>query len=442
MAQKRDAALPSIEEFRPATLRGMPGYVRVGQTRGGQWWLIDPEGRPFFSKAVAGVSRTGWAEGRSSRPGKYAAAVDALYGHEDPERFVRSATQRLRKWNVNTLGAWTGADFFDQGTYYAELIEFRKVGPSFHSGSARLPDVFDPAWRDAADSWAKQICAPRKSSTQLVGYFTDHELGWAQPHPEHANGVVPADPKGEGPSLLQICLSLEPSFRAYHAAWEFVLAPRNGDIESLAADWGLPLQNREGIRQLTLAEKPLVSAGYLRDQRRFAREFARRYFTTCSAVIRAYDSNHLILGCRFAEFPGSSVLAECIHPSVDVASIRPEREGWDRTAQTCFSANGMPVLLTDLSWADTAFARVPMKREVRRLTSVERMLSKARTYLERVCAHRAVVGYEWSRWVDAEEEEPPFASGLVHTDDREAREHTELLAEFNARAEILRLKAK
>lgn len=442
MAQKRIAAFPSIDEFRPGTFRGTPGFVRVAQSRSGQWWFIDPEGRPFVSKAVAAVSRTGWAEGRSSRPGRYAAAVDHLYGVNDPALFVRSAIQRLRKWNVNTLGAWTGADFYDQGAYYTELIEFRKVGPSFHSGGALLPDVFDPAWRDAADAWAKQICSPRKRSAELVGYFTDHELGWAQLHPEIVGGVIPADAKVEGPSLLQICLSLEPSFRAYHAAWEFVLAPRNGDLESLARDWGLELPHREIIRQLTLAEKPLVSASYLRDQRRFSREFARRYFSTCSAVIRAYDPHHLVLGCRFGEYPGSSVLAECIHPSVDVVSIRPEREGWDRTAQTCFSSNGMPVMLTELTWADMAFARMPTKREARRLTSVERMLVKGRANLERLCAHRAVVGYEWSRWADSEEDEPPFGKGLVHVDDREAMEHTELFADVNARAESLRLRAK
>ena len=442
MPAKRDAVYPSLDEFKPGTIRGTNGFVRVGQTRAGQWWLIDPQGRPFLCKAVAAVSRTGWADGRSTRPGKYASAVDALYGTDDPQRFVRSVVQRMRKWNLNTAGAWTAPDFYDQGIYYTELIEFQKIGPSFHSGAARLPDVFDPAWRDAADAWAREICGPRKASTELVGYFTDHELGWAQPTTEQVTGIVSSDTRQKSPSLLQICLSLEPSFRAYHAAWEFVLAPRNGDLGHLSVDWGLEIPHREVVRQLTLAETPLVSSGYMRDQRRFAREFARRYFTTCSAVIRTYDPHHLILGCRFAEYPGASVVAECVHPNVDVVSIRPEREHWDRAAQASFSVNGTPVLLSELTWANPAFAQTPMKREARRLTSVERMLAKGRACLERVCAHRAVVGYEWSRWVDHEDEEPPFARGLVHLDDREAKEHTELLTDLNARAEVLRAKEK
>jgi len=35
-------------------------------------------------------------------------------------------------------------------------------------------------------------------------------------------------------------------------------------------------------------------------------------------------------------------------------------------------------------------------------------------------------------------EQPPFAGGLVHENDAEAREHTELLTDINARAEDLR----
>ena len=52
--------------------------------------------------------------------------------------------------------------------------------------------------------------------------------------------------------------------------------------------------------------------------------------------------------------------------------------------------------------------------------------------------HPAVVGYAWSRWRDGAGEQPPFAGGLVHLNDAEAREHTELLADVNARVQTLR----
>ena len=66
------------------------------------------------------------------------------------------------------------------------------------------------------------------------------------------------------------------------------------------------------------------------------------------------------------------------------------------------------------------------------------MLRRGRLALGRAVAHPAVVGYGWSRWSDRAGEQPPFAGGLVHANDAEAREHTELLTEINQRVEELR----
>jgi hypothetical protein len=48
------------------------------------------------------------------------------------------------------------------------------------------------------------------------------------------------------------------------------------------------------------------------------------------------------------------------------------------------------------------------------------------------------VGFVWREWLDEPGEQAPFARGLVHVNGTEAREHTELLAAFNQRAESLR----
>jgi hypothetical protein len=104
--------------------------------------------------------------------------------------------------------------------------------------------------------------------------------------------------------LLQLCLSLEPGFAAYHAAWEFVLAYHGGRLESVAHAWNANLPNKEVVRELTRAEEGLGTRGYLRDDARWTREFARRYFNTTGNAVRQADPNHLILGCRFRRSPG------------------------------------------------------------------------------------------------------------------------------------------
>ena len=57
----------TIEDFPPETVRGAPGFFRVGQARG-QWWLIDPHDRPFFSRGVTAVNRSGRIGGRWAAP--------------------------------------------------------------------------------------------------------------------------------------------------------------------------------------------------------------------------------------------------------------------------------------------------------------------------------------------------------------------------------------
>jgi hypothetical protein len=235
------------------------------------------------------------------------------------------------------------------------------------------------------------------------------------------------------PTLLQICLSLEPGFAAYHAAWEFALALHGGKLGALARAWGVPLANKEIVREMTRAEQGLASRGYLRDHARWTREFARRYFAGASAAIRAADPNHLVLGVRAGGPLGESVRAECVYPAIDLPLL-----DWSELPALGAGAPG-PVLADNVCWADADFFRPPAAvGRARRLTSVEWMLRRGRGALERAARHPAVVGFAWRQWLDEPGEQPPFARGLVHLNGTEAREHTELLAEFNARADLLR----
>jgi hypothetical protein len=230
--------------------------------------------------------------------------------------------------------------------------------------------------------------------------------------------------------LLQICLSLEPSFAAYHAAWEFVLALHGGKLESVARAWGAALPNKEVVRELTRTEQGLASRGYLRDHARWTREFARRYFSSTAEAIRTVDPNHLLLGCRFGARVGESVLAACAAPAVDTPLL--DWREWPAAA-----ANG-PVLAGDFCWADEKIFGAPAASHAHGLTAVERMLRRGRAAFARMARHPGVVGYVWPQWLDEPGEQPPFARGLVHGNGAEAREHTELLADLNARVASLR----
>jgi hypothetical protein len=423
MAKAGRSTPSTLTEFKPGSLIGTPGFVRVGQSSAGQWWFLDGRDRPFFSCGVAGVDGI---------PLSDAAVGNSRHSHSGGALEL----ERLRTWHCNTLGPSSAPEVSATGMFWMETVGFRHSQPSESTiklGGALLPDVFDPRWAGACDVRAAEICAKHRENRELLGYFTDLGLQWAQPR------VGAGSRRRDRPSLLQICLSLEPSFPAYHAAWEFVLAPHAGELTALAESWEIA-PNKEALRQLTLADTPLSNAAYRRDHERFTREFAHRYFNTCAAAIRRHDPNHLVLGCTFAMPPGEAVLAASVAPAIDVLAVRGAEVDLYATVENAARITGLPVLLVEFSWANEAFRKRPA-HERRTLTSIERMLANGRGALTRAFAHPALVGYIWSHWRDEADDAPPFGHGLVHVDGREAREHTELLTELNSRAEVLRLAA-
>jgi len=411
VASSEETRSPEADQFRPGTLRRTDGYYGVGQDRAGRWWLLDPAGKPFFVRGVHGV---------------IAGAVGVTRNELDP-------AVRLRRWGFNTVGVGGDGAGRDDGLAFMAAVDFCRAATPIMASGVRLPDVFAPDWPRVAAARAREVCGPRVETRELLGWITDDAPGWAQPR------------RPDRPSLLQICLSLEPGFATYHAAWEFALALHGGRLDVLARAWGVPLANKEVVRGLTRAETGLATRGYLRDEAHWTREFARRYFSTTAAAIRAADPNHLVLGCRFGSAVGPALLAECGPPVVDVAL--PD---WTELPPPGTPAG--PVLAGNVNWAAESFwqpnpaasvrshplpERPVPSRQPRALTSVERMLRRGRMALERTARHSAVVGYVWDQWQDEPGEQPPFARGLVHLNGSEAREHTELLAQFNDRADAL-----
>jgi hypothetical protein len=394
----------------PGIGRGTEGFFRLGQDAARRWWLIDPAGRPFYCRAVHDVRAP---------------------GEPDDAALPPDSVARLRRWGFNTLGAGAYPAGQDEGLAFFGVVDFLAAGPAIAAHGVRLPDVFDAAWRDRAGLRARAVCAPQAENRDLLGWVTDDRLAWA-----------PAKPGG--PGLLQVCLSLEPGFRAYHAAWEFVLALHGGRSEVLGRAWGVPLPNKEVVRELTRTEQGIATRGYQRDEVRWTREYARRYFTTTAEAIRATDPHHLVLGSRLPNGASPAVWAECAYPAVDLPLVdwralpAERREVRAPGADAGGFEPAGPVLASEVEWVSDEYQRLPLAARVLRLSAVEWMLRRGRAALERMGRNPAVVGYAWSRWQDEAGEQPPFARGLVHTNGAEAREHTEVLTQFNGRVESLR----
>ena len=327
------------------------------------------------------------------------------------------ALARLREWGFNVLGAGTAPEFQGHGWPHLEMLDLRRAGvPLLRRSGVNLPDVFDPGWQEA--SLALAVAA--HAGPGIAGYVSDMDLEWGQPP---SDGAAPVRP-----TQLQVCLSLDPQFAAYHAAWEFVLAPRGGELGALNRAWALGLPNRETLRQMTLEEQALATPGYLLDHARFTREFAQRYFRVVAAAVRRADPGRLYFGVPLtASSPAE--LRETALAHVDVLLSDHVPAG----ASTC------PVLLRLPSWLP--FADAKPQGEMAPLSRLERMLRGGREHLVAALSHPAVVGYTWTTYVGGDREQAPFGGGLMYSDGSAASENVEPLRAINAAAATVHRRA-
>ena len=290
-------------DFKPDAWRGSSGRHRVGQTQDGQWWWSDPLAGPRFMAGVSGVGR-----GRSEQ----------------------TVIGRLRGWGFGLLVPPVAEVFCQRGLPHLVALELSRAGDCLiRRAGVVVPDVFDPRWGEAV----RQRVSLVSTTASVAGYLIDGELQWGGDP-----GVAAPLAK---PGLLQICLSLDPSHAAYHAAWEFVLATRSGGLAELARDWVFALPNKETLRQMTQEEVVLDTPTYRIDLERFLREFSQRYHRTVGEAVRAGDGTRLGLSAPVSASTPVSVRAQAAASS-DVLLVDQPGLGGGRVPEiTGFAWSGL-----------------------------------------------------------------------------------------------------
>ncbi|GAB4457331.1 MAG: hypothetical protein OHK0029_16950 [Armatimonadaceae bacterium] len=430
-----------------AEMRGKEGYFRVARENSNRWWLLDPVGKPFFYRGVCAINRAGTQGGRFAVPGPYAEAVDRKYRYHEqgPDAFVEATLKRLRAWGFNALGAWTTVEFFDRGMPYTEILEFSKVGPNLRDGGGenaprgpRLPDVFSPVWELEGDRLARELCAPRRMSRNLIGYFTDNEIGWAQPKGMDRDDNPETTPPPTTPTLLQYCLALEPEWAAHQAAWKFARERHSGDIARALSAWECDARNVEDFVRFHRGGGVLSNNAYREDHIAFSEQFAERYFAGVSRAIRRYDPNHLILGCRFGGPPGVTILRAARPPFVDILSANNYQHAFQERLEFYHEPTRMPILNGEFAWASGYFTDLMIPGEpAEEWSGRERAQQKAAPALRSGAAHPALVGYTWYRWVSRAAAPDGVTYGLVDLEDNEDTFNTRLLAQVNPTLEAV-----
>jgi len=260
----------AFSKINKLSIKGTPGYFRVGKTSEGQWWFLTSENEPFFYKGICAVNRAGTQGGRRALPGSYAIMIDKKYNYQQsPDNFVKASFEKLHASGFNALGAWATEEFYNKNVPFTEIIEFFKEPPFLPSvtGNQGLPDIFDPAWEVDVDRKTRALCTPLRYSKDLVGYFTDNEIGFGK---ADDFGLDPGFQAGQFDfALLRLVLGMENGKPAFEYAWNFLLNRHERSFEKLSGAWGAMITSKEDIRKLNGTKTIFPGSAYSDDAQAF-----------------------------------------------------------------------------------------------------------------------------------------------------------------------------
>jgi hypothetical protein len=319
----------------------------------------------------------------------------------DTQAWARATAARLESWGFNTAGAWCSEELYQQPIYHTRVVWFSE--PS-RKNEDRLIDVFTSDYEKAVEQIATEEVAPHKNDPWLIGWFLNNELPWYGTH------GWPEDPNH---SLFDRYLALPADAPGRRVLFGF-LHERYAGIDRLKADWETPATTWEELeKQPQLSPKNRAAK---RLKYKWAGRVADRYFSMCVASIRHHDTNHLILGCRFAVKPPRAVM-EALAKYTDVVSINMYSKsgkidfGYLRDT---YALTKKPVLITEFSWRATENRSGDKNTEGAEVT-VDTQADRAeryRAFVSAVAREPYIMGTHWfqymdqppgGRWIDGED---------------------------------------
>jgi hypothetical protein len=288
------------------------GFFSV-QNDGRRWWLVDPEGSPFFMSGMDCVhpGEPGPVNGNESlhtwippRDGEFAAAWQDVewfpqgkdreqlsfavcnlvraFGADWEREWARLTRARLLGWGFNTIGGWSSEEFIRQAgmPYVLPMHGF----PETHVRLYRdFPDVFSPEYHAAADRYAVQL-VPRAQDVNLIGYFLRNEPEWAF---------------SEDVELAEEVLDSDSASVTRGRLIAFLSERHGGSIGELNRAWGTAFRSFSDLERRVPRARSL-SAEAARDLNAFSRLMIDQYVRVPSSAVKRVDPHHLNLGMRYA----------------------------------------------------------------------------------------------------------------------------------------------
>lgn len=264
------------------------GFFTLGR-RKNHWWLVTPEGKPFFSLGVNHIDPA------TLRYSENVHLWREKYGGSTIRWIEESVAPNLKSWGFNSVGwvqevtvrQWQHSRAFTVDEYRALDMPYCHLLPFTESHQWEKHTVHydfrSEDWKEWVDYVARSHCAELANEKNLIGYFYSDCPTWIHDRPDN---------QWRGPIF---------------------------DPERLTTEAG----------------------------RKELGELATSYYKTTHDAIRRHDPHHLILGDRYeANAPIATEVVEASLPYVDVLSFQDFRDPVKQLAEW-HEKTGKPVLLAD-----------------------------------------------------------------------------------------------
>ena len=425
----------------------------------GKWWLVDPEGKLFFSQGIDCVDvggdstpideRDRWfkdlpardsefrgcfSQSRGALHGHYAgqrsvcfdfsrANLMRKYGPDWQERFAEVSHRRLRSWGLNTIGNWSSQQIYAQRkTPYVVTVNF---GGKLLQGSqgywGKFRDVFDPDFRTQVRAAMSRRARDSADDPWCIGYFVDNEISWG----------------GDDVALALAALA-SPAEQVAKQVFTEDLKAEYGTIEKLNAAWGSNHTSWDALLQSTEAPDPGRARA---DLAAFHVRTVRTYFQTVRDAVRECAPNRLYLGCRFAwaNAPAVAAAAEfCDVVSYNIYQADISRFRFPIEAD-------VPIIIGEFHMG--ALDRGMFHTGLVSVDSQEERAQSYTNYVRSVLRHPQFVGCHWFKYRDEPTtgrplDEENYQIGFVDIDDTPYAETVQAARELGASLYSYRLQVK
>jgi hypothetical protein len=344
------------------------GFFRTHYS-GGRWWLVTPDGHPFWSAGLDVVSPNvatrydGIADALAWLPDEDAFAdafehwdesgeyVDYLvtnliraFGPDEwREAWAETALGRLRELGFNTVGNWSDWEAASEAgiPYTRPLeVEFPETPAVFRD----FPDVYHGAFPGDAAGVAAQL-ESTVGDPAMIGYFLGNEPDWRAGSEPVAVAMLHAT--GSCATRRELADWLADRYGLGGAADGTGDADAAGGADdgsgadSLAETWNMDVtldDVREGAWDRALSESART------DLELFSSRMVDRLYGVLGEACREVDPDHLNLGNRLVDVPADWVL-EGMAGNVDVLTCNCYRNRLPAEYATVSETVGAPILV-------------------------------------------------------------------------------------------------